>query len=163
MLMSKTVTYAVSRLVMMLLLCFCAGEAAAQNITVVQNLTFGNIMPGIPKTVAKYDAGAAAEFYISGVAGNEVLIEFTLPRYMNSGGFNMQMVFAETDCSIDTSASPDQTSPLADDLDPWHAITYRLGSNGLTLWLGGMAIPQLVQKPGDYSAVVVLTVSYTGN
>ncbi|NMC44476.1 MAG: hypothetical protein GYA46_11210 [candidate division Zixibacteria bacterium] len=135
----------------------------AQNITVTNNLVFGNIFPGIPKAVPKTDAGAAAEFFVSGVAGNEVSIEFTLPRYMNDGGLNMQLVFTETDCAMDSSATPSQGSPGYNNLDPWHPITYRLGSAGLTIWLGGMVIPKLNQPPGDYAGTIVLTVTYTGN
>ncbi|MEZ5358594.1 MAG: hypothetical protein R3F48_07145 [Candidatus Zixiibacteriota bacterium] len=140
-----------------------ADSILAQNVTVVNNLQFGNILPGIPKTIDKANAGSAAEFYVSGVAGSEISVEFTLPTYMNDAGSNMQMVFGETDCSIDTTASPDQSNPIFDDLDPWHPLVYRLGSNGMTIWLGGMAIPKLLQTPGDYSSVIVITVTYTGN
>lgn len=138
-------------------------ELNAQSITVNNDLVFGDMFPGIPKTVSKSAAGSAAEFYVSGTAGAEVTVEFTLPTYMNSGGFNMQMVFTDTDCAMDSSAAPDQSNPGYDDLDPWHTITYRLGFNGLTIWLGGMVIPKVVQYPGDYKATIVLTVTYTGN
>ncbi len=138
-------------------------SSAAQNVTVVNNLLFGNIIPGIPKIIDKTEAGSAAEYYISGVAGSEVSIEFSLPTYMNDAGANMQMVFAETDCALDTTAVPDQSAPLFDDLDPWHPLVYRLGSNGMTIWLGGMTIPRIIQTPGDYSGVIVVTVTYTGN
>ncbi len=143
---------------------FCyAGTGLAQTITVVNDLNFGPVFPGIPKTISKKQAGAAAEYHISGSPGSEVAVEFTLPTYMNKSGFNMQMVFTDTDCAIDSSATPDQSNPLVDNVDPWHVITYRLGSSGLTIWLGGMVIPKLVQPEGDYSGTIVLTVSYTGN
>lgn len=138
-------------------------ETTAQNITVTNNLVFGNVFSGIPKTIPKTDAGAAAEFFVSGIAGNEVSIEFTLPTYMNAAGFNMQLIFSETDCAMDSSATPNQGSPGYNNLDPWHPITYRLGSAGLTIWLGGTAVPKLNQPPGTYSGSIVLTVSYTGN
>ncbi|MCK5125109.1 MAG: hypothetical protein KAR42_02540 [candidate division Zixibacteria bacterium] len=139
------------------------GELWAQNVTVVNNLLYGNILPGIPKTIDKTSAGSAAEYYISGIAGNEISVEFSLPTYMSVSGNNMQLVFSETGCSIDTTAVPDQSSPTFDDLDPWHPLIYRLGSNGMTIWLGGMVIPGLIQYAGDYSAVIVITVTYTGN
>jgi hypothetical protein len=138
-------------------------QSWGQNATAVSPLRFGNIYPGIPKKVAKYDAGGAAEFLVSGVAGDEISIEFTLPTYMNSGPHHLQLVFGETDCAIDSSAVPDQSNPGRDNLDPWHPITYRLGSGGLAIWLGGMVIPGLIQNPGDYSATIVLTVIPTGN
>jgi len=134
-----------------------------QNITINNDLTFGDVFPGIPKTISKYTPGAAAEFLISGTAGAEVTLDFTLPTYINDGGYNMQLVFRETDCAMDSSASPDQTDPGHDNQDPWHTITYRLGSSGLTVWLGGMVVPGLKQRQGNYSGTIVLTVMYTGN
>ncbi len=135
----------------------------SQNITVNNNLVFGNIFPGIPKTVSKRIAGGAAEFLISGTAGLELTIDLSLPTFMNDLGSNMQLVFTETDAALDSSATPDQAAPSLDNIDPWHTITYRLGSNGITLWLGGMAIPKLSQVAGNYTAVIVMTVVYTGN
>jgi len=135
----------------------------AQNANAIAPLRFGNIYPGIPKNVSRYDAGGAAEFNVSGIAGDEMSITFTLPTYMNYGSHNMQIIFGETDCAADTSASPDQTNPGFDNLDPWHTLTYRLGSSGITLWLGATVVPNLVQEPGDYSATIVLTVIPTGN
>ena len=135
----------------------------AQTITINNNLLFGNIYPGIPKSVTKYTAGAASEFLVTGTAGNEISIDFTLPTYMNQGGFNMQMIFTENDCSFDTRATPSQSAPEYDNQDPWSTIYGRLGSAGLTIWLGGTIVPKLYQKSGAYSASIVLTVAYTGN
>ncbi len=154
---------AVLLLLSIIVLWATAPEAWGQNITVTNNLVFGNVFPGIPKSVPKTDAGAAAEFFVSGVAGNEVSVEFTLPTYMNAAGLSMQLAFSQTDCAMDSSATPSQGNPGYNNLDPWHQMTYRLGSTGLTIWLGGTAIPKLNQPPGGYSATIVLTVSYTGN
>jgi hypothetical protein len=140
-----------------------AGSVRAQNVTVNNDLTFGVVFPGIPKVISKRAAGSAAEFFISGTPGSEVTIDITLPKYMNVGSSNMQLIFKETDAAIDTSATPDQSSPIFDNLDPWHTLTYRLGSNGLTLWLGGTVVPNLVQTEGSYNASIVITVAYTGN
>lgn len=140
-----------------------AAPCLAQNVTVNNDLSFGAVYPGIPKVVDKAQAGMAAEFYVSGTPGAEVAIDLYLPRYVNLGGFNMKTIFRETDCAVDTSATPDQSIPLFDDLDPWHRLTYRLGSNGLTLWLGGTVIPDLQQGQGSYSGLLEIRVEYTGN
>ena len=137
-------------------------SAQVSGVTAVNNLAFGNIFPGVPKEVSKHTPGSAAEFQIDGVAGSEVSIEFTLPTYMNSGSFNMQMIFRETDCAMDSSASPDQTNPDYDDLNPWHTLTYGIGSDGIKVWLGGKVVPGLTQKQGSYGADLVITVTYTG-
>ena len=137
-------------------------NSSAQNITVNNNLVFGNIFAGIPKTITKRIAGGAAEFLISGTAGLELTIDITLPTYMNDAGANMQLIFPETSAALDSSGTPDQSNPSLDNIDPWHTITYRLGSGGITLWLGGVAIPKLSQTAGSYSATIVMTVVYTG-
>lgn len=138
-----------------------ASEGVAQTITINNDLVYGNIFPGIPKTIDKASAGSAAEFHVAGVAGDELTVDFTLPTYMSQSGFNMQMIFRDTDCAMDSSATPDQSSPGLDDQDPWHTITYNLGLNGLTIWLGGVLVPAIGQKNGAYSASIVLTVAYT--
>ncbi len=150
----------------LLVILFVVGLASAsdaQNVTVNNDLNFGIVFPGIPKAISKRAAGSAAEFLVSGTPGSEVTIDITLPKYMNIGSSNMQLIFRENDAAIDTSASPDQSSPIFDNLNPWHTLTYRLGSNGLTLWLGGTVVPNLVQTEGAYNASIVITVAYTGN
>ncbi len=151
----------------LLILFFClllaSTHLSAQNVTVNNNLSFGTVYPGIPKAISKTTAGLAAEFFISGTAGNEVTIEFALPTYMNIGSSNMQVIFQETDCAIDTSATPDQSNPEFNNLDPWHTLTYRIGSSGLYVWLGGILVPGLTQSEGSYASNIVITVTYTGN
>lgn len=137
--------------------------AGSQNITVNNGLVFGMVLQGVPKTISKYSAGSAAEFFITGTAGSEVSIEFTLPTYVNKVGWNMPLVFENTDASLDTRSNPDQSAPLRDNLNPWVAIIERMSVPGLTVWLGGKLIPKVNQLEGDYSATIVLTVSYTGN
>lgn len=140
-----------------------SGSGVAQNITINNDLILGNIFPGIPKTVTKYTAGTAAEFYVTGTIGAEVSIDFTLPTYMNQSGSNMQMIFVETDCSMDSRNNPNQSNPQVDNLDPWHTLYDRLGAQGLTIWLGGTVVPKIYQPTGAYTASIVLTIAYTGN
>lgn len=135
----------------------------AQNITVNNGLVFGSVLQGVPKTISKYTAGSAAEFLITGTNGREVSIEFTLPTYVNNVGWNMPLVFEATDASLDTRKNPDQSSPLRDNLNPWITIIHSISVHGLTVWLGGKLLPKHNQFAGDYSATIVLTVTYTGN
>lgn len=152
-----------SILITLAVLLIPAASSHAQNVSINNDLVFGAVFPGIPKTITKYTAGSALEFQISGTAGDEITIDFDLPTYMSASGFSMQMIFSETCCAIDTAASPDQSDPEFDDLDPWHTLTYRLGSSGMTVWLGAQVVPALRQQQGSYSASIVITVQYTGN
>ncbi len=131
-------------------------------VTGVSDLAFGTMYPGVPLKVDKASA-SAAEFSITGTAGAEVTVTFTLPTYMNVSGYTMQMIFFNTDMAIDSNPTPNQLAPAYNDLDPWQTQTVRLGSAGLTVWLGGKAVPALKQQSGSYVADIVLTVQYTGN
>lgn len=157
----------ISTCVAVLLLCVAVAglttETAAQTVTTQNNLTFGGVVPGAIKTVSKATPGAAAEFLISGTEGDEILIDFSLPTHMESGANLLLLYFSDTDCALDSSAIPDQSSPDWDDQNPRSTITARLGSGGLTVWLGGSARPNTEQLPGSYSAEIVITVTLTGN
>jgi hypothetical protein len=150
-------------LIIAVLLYAVFSDLSAQNITINHDLTFGNVFAGIPKSVSRHTPGEAAEFSIAGTAHAEITIDFALPTYLHTTGANMQLIFNSTDCALDSSALPNQTSPGYDGITPWHTITYRIGSSGLLVWLGGTVIPGLVQKSGSYTATIVMTVAYTGN
>jgi len=134
--------------------------AQVSGVSADNDLSFGDVFAGIPKAIDKATAGSAAEFTVTGIAGSDVTVEFTLPTYMNDGGNNMNMIFNNTDCAMDSSSTPDQTNPDYDDLNPWDTITYGIGSGGIKIWLGGKVVPKLKQPQGNYSADIVLTVTY---
>ena len=139
-----------------------AAGSTAQTISVNNDLVFGDMFPGVPKTISKYTAGAAAEFNVRGTNGAEISIQFTLPTKMTKTGVSIQMIFFNTDCAVDTRPNPIQTSPLFDNLNPWSTLLYRIGVQGLTIYLGGTVVPRIVQPPGAYTADITLTVAYTG-
>ena len=134
-----------------------------QTITINNDLVFGAVFPGVPKAISKTSAGDAAEFLISGTPNAEITLDFSLPTYLHTTGGNMQLIFSQTDCALDSSSTPNQSNPPVNNIDPWHSITYRLGANGLSLWLGGTVVPGLAQRPGNYTAPIVLTVFYPAN
>lgn len=136
---------------------------SAQTVTATNDLLFGNIFPGVPKAIVNSASGEAAEFSVTGTAGAEVTLDFDLPAYMYTTGANMPIYFNSNDCAVDSTNPPDQSNPSAGNLNPNGTITYRIGSNGLMIWLGGRVVPGLVQKSGDYTATIRLTVAYTGN
>lgn len=134
----------------------------AQTATGINDLTFGNVLPGVAKTISKRTAGAAAEYSVSGTAGEQVLIDFSLPSHMTSNGDNLLLSFSATDCAIDSSDPGDQSAPAWDNIDPRNTLAATLGSGGLTIWLGGRVQPSSLQPTGSYTAEIVLTVSPAG-
>lgn len=147
---------------LILVIAVFATSSVAQTITLNNNLVFGNMFPSIPKTITKYTVGSAAEFHVAGTIGSEISVQFTLPTYMSNSGFTIQLIFFDTDLAFDTRPNPNQGSPLFDNLNPWTTLTEILGAGGLTIYLGGTAVPKIIQFPGAYTATIVLTVAYTG-
>lgn len=144
-------------------ICLGLGQARGQTITINNDLGFGAVLPGIPKTIDKTLAGSAAEYLINGTAGAEITIDFALPTLLVASASSMQIIFTKTDAAVDNRTTPDQSLPQKDNLDAWHTITDTLGLNGSIVWLGGQVVPRLRQEQGAYSASIVLTVAYTGN
>ena len=156
--MKKTTPIVIATALALFLPSVCLG----QTVTSTESLAFGDVFPGVPKTVAKTSAGAA-EFTVTGTADAEVTLDFDLPSYLSTTGDNMQVFFSSTDCAVDSTNPPNQGSPTYNNLNPYQTITYRLGSAGLKVWLGGQIVPGLAQKAGSYNATIRLTVAYTGS
>ncbi len=134
----------------------------AQTPTGINDLTFGNVLPGVTKTISKRTAGAAAEYSVTGNAGDQVLIDFALPTHLKDNGNSLLITFTATDCAIDSSDPGDQSSPAWDDQDPRNTLSATLGSGGLIIWLGARTQPSALQTAGSYTAEIVLTVSPAG-
>jgi hypothetical protein len=146
--------------ILVLPLCL-VGFAHGQTPVATHPLTFGNVFPGAEKTIDKKSANAA-EFTVSGTAGTEVYVDLTIPVALRFGTKVMPIAFSDTDMAIDSAGTPDPGNPAWDNLDPKQQQTARLGSGGLTIWLGGRLIPSAAQTPGSYTADIILTVTPTG-
>src|SRR5438445_12774661 len=62
------------------------------NVVGAQQLSFGNVFPGVNKTVVAMDLANAGRFDISGQASTQVTLSFTLPATPGSGGNTMPSV-----------------------------------------------------------------------
>lgn len=127
------------------------------------DLKFRDIYPGIEKTVDYSDAHAAL-FSISGEPGKEISADFTLPSSMAHDGGSIQSVsilFGTSSSAhnminnVSEATVYDPNSTLIAELDPTGGELY--------IWLGGKVDPTIIQEKGDYSAEIVLEISYTGN
>jgi hypothetical protein len=125
-------------------------------VTGTQNLSFGNVFPGVAKAVAYSDATNAGKFSVAGQASTPVTYSFTLPANLTSGGNNLpigswlgyenQSNSTSGGTAITPSATP-TTSTLS-------------GSGALFFFLGATVTPPANQPAGNYSGTVTLTVSY---
>jgi len=128
----------------------------------MNDMEFGNITAGNTFGTAP-DEPEAGSFMVSGEAGAEVDVSFTLPPVLNhvSSPLTIEITFRSDDGVANTS--DDAAGGQA--FDPNVGTTRLLdGSFGeLYLFLGGELSPAVNQEPGDYEGTITVTVDYTGN
>lgn len=128
-----------------------------QPITVTKNndLSFGNVFPGLDKSVAVTAAGAA-KFTVAGQASTPVNLTFTLPAAIASGGNNLALAswtghFATTDVTSGGTTFTPSASATSATLS---------GSGALFVYVGATAQPTASQAAGSYSGSMTMTVVY---
>ena len=125
-------------------------------VTKTSDLAFGTIFPGLAKTVAVTDGGAAA-FAIQGQAGGNVNLTFSLPTSITSGGGASLPITAWTARRATTSAPTAGT----DFVPGASAASAVLGGSGyLYVFLGATAQPSASQPAGSYNGTATMTVVY---
>lgn len=143
-----------------------ATATVVSSLTVVgtNNLQFGTVTPGVNKPIDKTTLGFAGEWTITGTNSAELSIQFALPDSLltTDSLSGMRITFASSDASYG-SLPAHQTVPVGM-IDPNGPSAHRLGVNGqMLIWIGGTVFPRISQTGGDYSAEILLTVSYTGS
>ena len=140
-----------------------ANATVLQPVTVVaqSDLDFGNVFPGVNKSVTLTDAGAGG-WYVTGVTGAEVDLSLTVPLNLDSGGNNLPIVFGAADAGYNTANDPSSATGF----DPGVGATTNLSGaalGDLWVWIGGQVQPATNQPAGFYTGTITLTVDYTGN
>lgn len=128
----------------------------AQTVVGLKNLTFGNVIPGVPTTVLKTDAVNDGQIRITG-AGlfRSVTVRFTLPTVMTrAGGATMPITFSTTDAGISWQGTIGSQTTF----NPNAPFTYTLWLGSGTVYLGGRVNPSPTQLGGSYTANIILTV-----
>ncbi len=128
----------------------------------VNDLSFGNVLPGIPSSVTVQDPHHAGLFEVQGPAASSVRIELILPVALTSElGALLPIRFGPGDAFADFSHGHPPRGLL---FDPHAPLTGALGPNGrLFIWLGGTVLPGRPQASGSYSATISLTVFNLGS
>jgi spore coat protein U-like protein len=118
------------------------------DVSFVSDLDFGDVLPGVPMTVAPADGG---QFTVTGATSEDVILDFTLPSDLTGGGDPIPVSFTAGWGDDAPDASIDPTS------DP----TVNLGTTtNIDVFLGGTVTPAINQAAGTYNATVTLTVTY---
>jgi len=125
------------------------------NVVGAQQLSFGNVFPGVNKTVAATDLSNAGRFDVTGQASTPVTLSFTLPATLSSGGNTMPIVsFTGVYALLATQVGGFLFAPAAG------ANPTLSGTGALFVWVGAQVQPATNQVAGVYTASVTMTVVY---
>ncbi len=123
------------------------------------DLAFGELVPGVARTVFNSDADAA-QFVVAGAPGATVNLVFTaLPTSLaGPGGATLPVAFSSSAAGFGPASRT-----VAQSFDPGSAQVASMGTGTLYIMLGGTASPAPTQTAGSYSGTVTLQVSYSGS
>ena len=125
------------------------------NVVGFQALAFGNVFPGVNKTVAANDLTNAGRFDVTGQASTPVTISFTLPATLNSAGNTMPIAsYTGQSALLNTGAGAVAFNPVVG------TTTSLSGAGALFVWVGAQVQPATNQAAGNYSGTITMTVVY---
>jgi len=134
-----------------------SGQGRPLRVRGVRSLTFGVVLPGVPRHVPRTDPVGSGEFDVRGQKFSTVLLQFLLPPSLTGpGGAAMPVSFGANDAGYSvTGAIGAQIG-----FDPTVGGTGVLAKNGQgTVFLGGTARPATGQAAGGYTGTIVLIVT----
>jgi uncharacterized protein DUF4402 len=128
---------------------------SAVTVAAGSDLQFGNVTPGVNKTVAIADAGAG-RFDVVKAAGEGVTLSFTLPANLGSGANNLPI--GSWTGGWNTSATPAGATAFT----PTAAGTNTAATagTGIFVYVGATVSPAAAQVAGNYTGDVTMSVVY---
>ena len=128
---------------------------SALQVTEGQDLTFGNVTPGVAKTVAIADAGAG-RFDIVKAATSGVTLSFTLPANLTSGANSLPI--GTWSGGYNTTQTPTGATTFTPSAGGFNtAVT---PGTELYVYVGATVSPGAAQAAGAYSGDVTMSVVY---
>jgi hypothetical protein len=133
------------------------GQGKPLTVTGVRGVTFGAVLPGVPRVILRTDPANSGQFDLKGPNRNQVLLSFVLPlRMTGPGGALMPLTFGAGDAGYSQS----QTIGSQVGFDPKQPFTATLSNNGRgSVFLGATANPTTNQRAGAYTATITLNVT----
>jgi len=125
------------------------------NVTGAQGLSFGNVLPGIAKTVLATDGTNAGRWDVTGQASSLVNLSFTLPGNLQSGANLLPIANFTGSYNTANNAAAATTFVASTGASPTLSVT-----GALFVWIGAQVNPATNQPAGVYTAPVTLTVTY---
>ena len=124
------------------------------NVSTGQSLNFGNVFPGVAKTIATTDA-TAGRWDVTGQASTLVNLSLTLPINLQSG-LNL-LPIANFTGGTNTVNNAATAAAITPSLGGSATLS---GAGALFVWVGAQVNPAINQPAGVYTASVTLTVTY---
>jgi hypothetical protein len=132
-----------------------ANVLASISVVEGRDLDFGNVTPGVNKTVALTDA-TSGRFDATGAASAGVVVTFTLPANLVNGGDNLPIA-GWTGCW--NTANDASAGCAAANMGGSTNGSFSAGGL-LYVFVGATVSPAPAQAVGTYSADVTMTLSY---
>jgi hypothetical protein len=125
------------------------------NVVGAVNLAFGNVFPGVAKTMGVAVAGAG-RFDVTGQASSPVLITFVLPTNLTSGANNLPIgTWTGHRNTVNNPTTGTNFTPSAGTTNATFSA-----SGQLFVFVGATVTPASNQAAGAYSGSVTMTVTY---
>ena len=128
---------------------------SAVTVSAGQDLQFGNVTPGVNKTVAFADAGAG-RFDVTKAATQGITLAFTLPTDL-SDGVNTLPIGSWTG-GWNTSATPAGATTFTP--SPGGTNTTATAGTAIVVYVGATVTPPAAQVAGNYTGTVTMSVVY---
>jgi len=133
-----------------------AAQGKPLTVTGIRGVTFGAVLPGVPRVVLRTDPANSGQFDLKGPKGN-ILLSFVLPITMTGpAGALMPLTFGASDAGFS------QTQAIGSQVgfDPKQPFTAALPNNGrASVFVGATANPVTNQRAGAYTATIILNVT----
>jgi len=125
------------------------------NVNGAQQLSFGNVFPGVNKSVAVADLTNAGRFDVTGQANAPVTLSFTLPVTLSSCS-NTLPIDSYAGVRADNNL---ETGGIG--FVPGASNAATLSAAGLLyIWVGARVTPATNQAQGTYTGTITMTVVY---
>lgn len=128
---------------------------SAVTVAAGNDLQFGNVTPGVNKTLAIADAGAG-RFDVTKAGGQGVTLAFTLPANLTDGGNNLPI--GSWTGGWNTSATPAGATAFTPSAAGTN--TTATAGTGISVYVGATVSPGVAQVAGSYSGTVTMSVVY---
>jgi hypothetical protein len=128
---------------------------SAVTVAAGSNLQFGNVTPGVNKTIGIADAGAG-RFDVTKAANEGVTLSFTLPTDLTSGANNLPI--GSWTGGWNTSATPAGATAFTPSAGGTN--TTATAGTAITVYVGATVSPAVAQVAGNYTGDVTMSVVY---